>query len=270
MTGLTDYRDKVAVVTGASSGIGAALARELARRGMRIALVARRAGRLEQLALELRDLGGRTSVHVCDVSRRDAVEQAAGEVTAAWGGVDLLVNNAGYARHVLFKDHDLGDIEQLLATNTLGAIYWLKKVLPSMRARGRGWIVNLSSFAGKVGQPDEAAYSATKFAISGLSQALRHELAPLGIHVLCVHPVLVRTEMFTPEVLERMPQRSKRLFIDRSEFVAQTLRALERGAFDVTIPRRYRWIPVLHDLFPNLLGRVMARTKLEPLEDLTA
>src|SRR4029077_11110532 len=122
-------------------------------------------------------------------------------------GVDLLVNNAGYGRHVLFKDHDVADIERMLRTNLLGTVYGIKAVLPAMRARREGWIVNVSSVAGKLGQPDESAYSASKFAVTGLCAALASELEPLGIHVVTVYPALVRTEMFTPDVLARMPER---------------------------------------------------------------
>ena len=86
-----------------------------------------------------------------------------------------------------------------------------------MRARGEGWIVNVSSVAGKLGQPDESAYSASKFAVTGLSEALAYELAPLGIHVMTVYPALVRTEMFTPDVLARMPERVKRTFIEPAD-----------------------------------------------------
>jgi short-subunit dehydrogenase len=138
-----------------------------------------------------------------------------------------------------------------------------------MRARGEGWIVNVSSFAGKLGQPDEAAYSASKFAVTGLSEALAAEFAPLGIHVLCVHPVLVRTEMFTPEVLARMPQSTLRQFIEPGDFAERTLRALARGETDAVIPRRFGWVPVLRSLFPRLVGAGVARVKLASLPDVT-
>lgn len=261
-----DYRDQVAVVTGASSGIGEALARELARRGAALALVARRQARLEALAKEIEVAGGRASVHPCDVSEPEAVEATARDVLARWGRVDLLVNDAGSARHVLFQDQELADVAQLLRTNVLGAAAWILQVLPSMRERGRGAIVNISSFAGLVPQVDEAAYSATKAALSALSEALGHELATQGIHVMAVHPVLVRTEMFTPEVMARMPKGAARSFITAEAFVAELLRALERGERSVVIPRRYRWIPRLQTLFPRLLGRALARNRLAALE----
>ncbi len=267
MAGLEDVQGRVAVVTGASSGIGAALARELARRGARVALVARRRDRLDALASEIAAAGGEASVHACDVTQRSSVEAAARGVIERWQQIDLLVNNAGYVRHVLFADHDVDDIERMMQTNYMGAVHWIKQVLPPMRDRGQGWIVNVASFAGKAGQPDEAAYSATKFALAGLSEALGPELARDGISLLCVHPVLVQTEMFTPEVMARMPRGTEKRFMTAEEFARQTLAALARGEADVVIPRRYRGVLLLRALFPGPMRRVMGRVKLAALPD---
>jgi short-subunit dehydrogenase len=267
MAGLRDYRDKVAIVTGASSGIGAEMARTLAGRGMRVALVARRRERLAEVARSIEDGGGRPLIVSCDVGDRGEVDRALATVLSAWGAVDLLVNNAGTGRHILFADHDLDDIERMMRTNLFGTVYFLRAVLPTMRARGAGWIVNLSSLAGKIGQPDEAVYSATKFAVSGLSQALVHELGPLGIHVLSVHPVLVRTPMFTDEVMARMPKRVRNSLIEPAELCAGILTALERGQTDVVLPRRYGWVCALATLFPGWMGRKIGRVKMDAIEE---
>ncbi len=270
MAGLTRYLGAVGIVTGASSGIGAQLARDLASRGMRVALLARRLDRLEALAETIRTAGGEAFALGCDVADRASVEAAVRAVVERQGGVDLLVNNAGYGRHVLFKDHDVPDIERMLRTNVLGTVYGIKAVLPAMRARGRGWIVNVSSVAGKLGQPDEAAYSASKFAVAGLSEALAYELAPLGIHVMTVYPALVRTEMFTPEVLARMPTGAGVTFLEPAAFSARVLRALERGRYEVTVPRYVALAYAIRTLLPRLHRRMTARMRLPVLPDLTA
>ncbi len=269
MAGLADFRETVGIVTGASSGIGAQLARDLAARGMRVALLARRTERLDAVATQIRSAGGEAAVEACDVAERASVERAVGTVFGRWGRVDLLVNNAGYGRHVLFKDHDVADIERMMRTNYLGTVYATKAVLPEMRGRGRGWIVNVSSVAGKLGQPDEAAYSASKFAVAGLSEALSYELAPLGIHVMTVYPALVRTEMFTPAVLARMPERSIS-FLEPAVLSRAVLRALARGRHEVTVPRWVAVAYVLRVLLPRLHRRMTARIRLSVLRDLTA
>jgi short-subunit dehydrogenase len=209
-------------------------------------------------------------VHVCDVGERAQVEATVKDVLARWGGVDVLVNNAGYLRHVLFKDHDVEDIEAMIRVNYLGPVYWIKALLPTLRARGAGWIVNISSFAGVTPQPDEAAYSASKYALTGLSESIAYEFEPLGIHVMVVHPVLVRTELFTPEMSARMPRGSEGAFISTEAFVDDTLRALEKGETSIVVPRRFRAAPVLRTLFPRGVGRAMAKAKLADLPDLTS
>jgi hypothetical protein len=265
--GLTDYRDRVAFVTGASSGIGEQLARDLTARGMRVALVARRADRLATLAAAL---GGadRALALPADVGDATAVGRAVAAAHERFGRLDLVVNAAGVARHVLFKDHDLADVELLVRTNLLGTIYVLKAALPALRATGGGWIVNVSSVAGKLGQPDEAVYAATKFGVTGLSESIGYELAPLGIHVLTVYPALVRTEMFTPEILARMPERAKRTFMDAPAFCAAVLRALERGAHEVTVPSYVRVAYVMRAVLPALHRRIMRNLRLPVLPDL--
>jgi len=267
-TRLTDFRDRVALVTGASSGIGARLAGDLTARGVRVALVARRVERLEQLAAELGP--SRAMAIACDVSSRPAVEAAVARVLDHWGRLDLLVNNAGLARHGLFKDEDPDTFARLMEINYLGTVWTIRAVLPAMRRRGEGWIVNVSSVAGKLGQPDESAYTASKFAVTGLSEALACELAPLGIHVMTVYPALVRTEMFTPEVLARMPERVKRTFIEPAQLTAALLRGLERGAHEVTVPRYVGIAYLMRLLFPGYFRRMTADLRLPVLPDLRA
>jgi len=269
MPGLKDFRGTVGIVTGASSGIGEALARALARRGMRVALLARRRDRLDALAAAIASAGGEAAPVPCDVAERTSVEAATGTVLARWGRLDLLVNNAGYGRHVLFKDHDVGDIERMMRTNYLGTVYAIKAALPPMRAARRGWIVNVSSVAGKLGQPDEAAYSASKFAVTGLSEALAFELAPLGIHVTAVYPTLVRTELFTPEVLARMPKRLLSAFIEPPAFAEAVLRGLARGTHELVVPRNVGVAFVARALLPAFYRRMTARLRLPAIPDLT-
>ena len=265
-----ELRDRVVAVTGASSGIGAALARMLARRGATVALVSRRAKRLHALAAEIAAAGGSASVHPGDVADRAVVERSAEEILHQHGRIDGLVNSAGFVHHGLVKDHPPADVSRLVNVNLLGTLHWTQAVLPALRTRGAGWIVNVSSFAGLIPQPDEAVYSATKAAVTALSSALGQELAPLGIHVLVVHPVLVATDMFTPEVMARMPKGSERRFVSAEAFAEATLAALVRRERSVVIPRAYRWVVRLRALAPERFDRIVARTRLAALPDVTS
>jgi len=261
------FRDQVVAVTGASSGIGAALARALGRHGARVALVSRRAERLHALAAEIASAGGSASVHPGDVADRAVVERSAEEILHQYGRIDGLVNSAGFVHHGLLKDHPPADVSRLVHVNLLGTLHWTQALLPALRARGGGWIVNISSFAALIPQPDEAVYSATKAAVTALSGALGHELAPLGIHVLVAHPVLVETDMFTPEVMARMPKGSEGRFVSAMAFAEETLAALARGERSVVIPRIYRWVVRLRALAPDRFDRIVARTRLSVLSD---
>jgi short-subunit dehydrogenase len=268
MPGIEDVRDRVVVVTGASSGIGAALARAFAARGACVALVARRAERLHALAAEIAARGGAASVHPGDVADRALVERSAEEVLHQHGRADGLVNAAGFVHHGLVKDHPPADVARLVDVNLLGTLHWTQALVPALRQGRGGFLVNVSSFAGLIPQPDEAVYSATKAAVTAFSAALGHELAPLGVHVLAVHPVLVRTEMFTPEVMARMPAGSERRFISSEAFAEETLAALARGERSAVIPRAYRWVVRLRSLAPERFDRIVARTRLSVLPDL--
>ncbi|MBW2387202.1 MAG: SDR family NAD(P)-dependent oxidoreductase, partial [Deltaproteobacteria bacterium] len=117
MPGLNDVRGKIALVTGASSGIGEGLAKELARRGAKVALVARRKDRLENIASELTRDGHEARPYVCDIRNPEAIAETGSKVRDTWGEIDLLINSAGYGRHILFADHDSADIEEMMLTN---------------------------------------------------------------------------------------------------------------------------------------------------------
>src|SRR5262249_52929141 len=193
MTQLRSYKGLRALVTGASSGIGRALALRLAREGARVALVARRADELERLAAEIRVGGGETMVLPCDVAEAKQGADTAMRTREGGGGIDLLVNNAGYGHHRTFLEWSLEDIERMMRVNYLGSVYFTKALLPSMVEQRRGWVVFVASVAGKIAPPEESAYAATKFAMVGLAGSLSIEVEDAGVHVLTACPGLIRT-----------------------------------------------------------------------------
>jgi len=181
---------QVAVITGASSGIGEATARALAADGRRVALLARRLDRIERLAEELGD--GAVAIEA-DVTNRDSIVAAAGRVKDALGGADVLVNNAGVMLLGPFSSEQRADYERMIETNLLGAITTTAVFLEQLRDGG-GDVVNVSSVAGRTARPGNAVYAATKWGIGGWSEALRQELQP-EIRVIVIEPGAVATEL---------------------------------------------------------------------------
>lgn len=256
---LRSFRGIGAVVTGASSGIGRALALELAARGAGVALVARRADRLEAVADEIARAGGRALPLCADVSSRAEVENAAKRARAELGPIDLLVNNAGRARHAPFLDWDLDDAEAMLAVNLLGGMYWARAVLPEMLERRRGWLVFVASAAGKTGTPYESAYAASKFALVGLAESVSHEVEPRGLHVLTVIPGTFRTELFDAEGWAQMPAVARNMVREPEELARRVVRALQRGEHELYAPRRLRWAELVRGISPGLYRRIVRR-----------
>ena len=182
---------RVAVVTGASSGIGEATARALAADGHRVALVARRADRIEALANELGD--GVVAIEG-DVTDRDSIVAAADRVQQELGGADILVNNAGVMLTAPFGSDQRAEHRRMVETNLLGAMTATEVFLEQLRADGGGDLVNVSSVAGRVAPAGFAAYAATKWGINGWSEALRVELQP-DVRVTVIEPGAIATEL---------------------------------------------------------------------------
>ena len=254
-----------AVVTGASSGIGHALALRLARGGARLALVARRADRLEALARDIAAAGGEAMVVACDVADRAESFAAADRVLQRFGRVDLLVNNAGYGHHRRFLDWDLDDMERMMRVNYFGALYWTKALLPQMVAQRRGWLVFVASVAGKLGVPEESAYAASKFAMVGLAEALSYEVEDAGVQVLTVCPGTIRTEFFDEEALRRMPPVARRMMVEVEPLVDAIMAALAKGRYELTFPRFIASGYVVRVLAPGLMRRGTKRRTLDAL-----
>ncbi|MPY89096.1 MAG: SDR family oxidoreductase [Luteitalea sp.] len=186
----------VALVTGASSGFGLLISVELARRGLRVYASMRDLGRADRLRAAADQAGVRLELVELDVTRADSIERAAAEVKGAAGRIDVLVNNAGYGIGGAVEDLSMAELREQFETNFFGLVALTKVVLPGMRERRRGRIVNLSSIGGRIATPGLAAYNASKFAVEGFSEALRHELRPFQVFVSLVEPGMFRTDIF--------------------------------------------------------------------------
>ena len=191
---------KVVIVTGASSGIGAATSLACAHEGARVALAARRQIRLEAIGEKVQQAGGEALIVSTDVTNRSAIKELLNRVMERWGRIDVLVNNAARGLVAPFEETSAEELCDLFSTNVVSVLMMTQAVLPIMRRQQRGHIINVSSIAGRHGTPFRAAYSATKFALGGLTETLRQELKGTGIRVSLVYPVTTQTEFHEVEM----------------------------------------------------------------------
>lgn len=251
--------DRVVVVTGASSGIGWALAKELARQGAKVGLIARREDKLVELAAEIQKHGG-TSAHVAaDVGRREETLKAFQTLADKLGPVDVLVANAGVGRPTLLDPFNIEDVEAMFRVNLMGVIYSIEAVLPDMLRRGSGHLAAVSSMASYKGLPGESAYCASKAAVNTYMEGLRIQLRSRGIAVTTICPGFVLTPMTEPNEF-RMPW-----LIDADDAARRMARALDRRVKVFNFPwqmgvlmRLTRWLP------DRLIARTMSRYDKKP------
>ena len=188
-------KDRAALVTGASSGIGEATALMLADAGARVAVAARRRDRLEDVARRIRERGAEALVVEADFGVEAEAQRAVHETEQAFGRLDILVNNAGVMYLAPVADADLAHWRRMFEINVLGLIAATQAALPGMRERRDGHVVNIASTAGRIASPTGAAYSATKFGVVAFSEALRKEIYQDRVRVTVVEPGLVATEL---------------------------------------------------------------------------
>ncbi|KQM74398.1 oxidoreductase [Sphingomonas sp. Leaf20] len=216
---MQDLTGKVAVITGASSGIGEATARLLVSEGVRVVLVARRR---ERIAALVEDLGDAAVALTADVGDAAAVASVFAEVERRFGGLDLLFNNAGLGVNARFEASDPADWKRMIDVNLYGVLHCTQAAIPLMRGRAGAMISSVSSVGGRYGTESWSVYSATKFAVVGFHDALRKELGGEGIRVSVIEPGAVWTE-FGQNVSDAMRERRESLDALTSEDVAQAL-----------------------------------------------
>ena len=262
-------RDAVALVTGGSRGLGLALGRELARQGCRLAICARDEAELAVAKSDLERHGAEVLTLVCDVAERDQVAAMVEAVTQRYGRIDVLVNNAGVIVVAPLAALTEADLERVMAINFWGIVNTTLAVLPGMRERNRGRIVNITSIGGKIAVPHMLPYTCAKFAAVGFSAGLRAELADTGISVTTVVPGLMRTGSYlhaefggdqpaeyrwfalgasAPYPVTISPERAARLILD----------AAKRGAAECSFPFTATIADRVSGLLPGVTAAVVA------------
>jgi NAD(P)-dependent dehydrogenase (short-subunit alcohol dehydrogenase family) len=258
-----------AVVTGAGSGIGRALAQQLAAAGSALAIADIDEKGLVETAASLPRKEAGFSTHVLDVSDEAGVRSFAEDVVARHGRVTLLINNAGVALIGTFEELSLDDVRWLMGINFWGVVYGVKYFLPILKQQPRAHIVNLSSVFGIIGPVGQSAYSASKFAVRGFTESIRHELEGTSVFVSCVHPGGIRTPIAKHARLgANAPRRKHEEAIARFDQLTPTspeaaaariLRGVERREPRILIGKDARQIDIVQRLRPATYWKMMAK-----------
>ena len=270
-----DFDGKVVLITGGSRGLGLVLARELGSRGAKIAICARDLGELQRAKDDLESRGIEVFEAVCDVRDQDQVEHLVSDVRARFGRIDVLINNAGVIQVGPLEAQTQLDFEEAMRVHFWGPFYAIQTVLPEMRDRGEGRVVNISSIGGKIAVPHLAPYCASKFALAGLSSALHAELRKDNIFITTVYPGLMRTGSHINALFKGQNEKEFALFsimnglpltsLSAENAARQIVNAAARGDAELVISPQAKLAATVNALLPNTTASVLAATnKLLP------
>jgi short-subunit dehydrogenase len=269
-----NLRGGVAVVTGAASGIGAALARGLAAKSCDLALADRDVAGLATSAAAARERGVKVSEHVLDVADAKAIATLPDQVLAQHGRINVLINNAGVALGGTFAQTDLADFEWLMNINFYGVVRMTHAFLPFLQREQAAQIVNISSIFGIIAPPGQTAYCASKFGVRGFSESLRHELLDSSIGVTVVHPGGVATNIAenarnpkglnSDEVEQRRARARQMLTLNPDIAAATIIDGIERRADRVLIGSDAKRVALIQRLFPVRYWRIIRRAAPAP------
>ncbi|MGO1059391.1 SDR family oxidoreductase [Planococcus sp. FY231025] len=227
---------KTAIITGASSGIGQATAKELARKGYSVMLAARREDRLVQLKQEIEAIGGTAEFKATDVTSADEMQALADATIEKFGRIDVLVNNAGLMPLSFMNKRKIGEWDQMVDVNIKGVLYGIAAVLPQMEEQKSGHIINVASVAGHDVTPGSAVYSGTKFAVRAITEGLRQELDPeMDIRATIISPGAVATELSThitdQDILDMFASGGEMKFLEAVDIARAISYAVEQPAY---------------------------------------
>ena len=262
-----DFKNRSVLITGASSGIGKQTAIEFAKLGSNIILVARRKEKLDELASELEKFNVSILVCQCDVSNKEQVKEMSKTVLEKFDSIDVLVNNAGFAIYGSVKDLSIDEIESQMETNYFGMMYCIKNFLPLMLKKKSGHIVNVASVAASFGLPGIASYCASKFAMLGFSEGLKHELKDTGVGITVVSPIMVRTDFFDHSSFEKMPKYSPTSL--SSKTVAKAIvKAANSSRLEIIVPSVVRSAVWLKHTFPYFINPILGKSFKKQLDSI--
>ena len=253
-------RGKIVTITGASGGLGEQIARQAAKSGARLVLIARSLDKLEKIRSELsKEYNGDVYIYTLDVSNRKAVEETFTRIQKEVGDTDVLVNNAGFGIFEKVLDADLKDAEAMINTNVVGLIACTKMVLPAMVENKSGHIINIASQAGKMATPKSSVYSATKHAVLGFTNSLRMEMHSEHVFVTSVNPGPIKTNFFSIADKEGTYLKNiERLMIDPVKLAGKITKIMLKNKREINAPGWMNAGSKIYSLLPRTvetLGR---------------
>jgi short-subunit dehydrogenase len=255
---MKEFKDKVAVITGASSGIGKQLAFDLASLGCKVVLIARNKENLLKAKKEIGQIKTEVMAISCDVTDKKQVKEMAEQVLKKFGRIDLLINDAGYGNYRKIDDAAIEDFESMMATNYLGTVYCIKSFLPVMRRQGEGHIVNIASMVALIGFPGFSAYGASKWAVLGFSESLYNELYGSSINLTVVCPSGVDTNFFSNPTFDSYKRLGVKM-LKPVEVSRATINAIKGDKFFVVVPSHRKIIRLIKAIAPGLVNSVLRK-----------
>ena len=252
-----NFKNKIVVITGASSGIGEAAAEQFAKRGANLVLVARRKEKLEQVEQKLSKYSIKTLIQVCDVSDKQQVKQMSEKVIETFSKIDILVNNAGFVIYGKVEELSIEDIESQMKTNYFGTINCTKHFLPYFLKQNSGHMINVASVGGSFGVPGIASYCATKFAMLGFSEGLHHELHGTNVGVTVVSPIMVRTSLFDHPSFKNFTKHATGISLSADTVANAIIKASDSSKLEIVVPSYVRIGIWFKQTFPFLINPII-------------
>lgn len=264
---MKDLNNKVAVITGAGGGVGSALAKELAAQGCHLALVDISEPALLKTAAELEDHNVEVSIHVTDITSKEAMSTLPSAVLAVHGKVNILVNNAGITYQKSFATHSIEDWERITDINWWGVIYGCHYFLDALKAAGEAHIVNLSSMSAFVGLPGQTSYCATKAAVKLLSESMWAEMEKFNIGVTSVHPGAIKTEMIQAtlknsddvDAATRNYELAQRIGVTPEHVAGRIVNAIRKNQLRIRVGKDAVLLDLLKRWFPVGLQKLLRK-----------
>jgi len=255
------FKGKVALITGGSSGIGKEVAKELLKEGCRVLIIGKTKSKVQGTLKELKSISDNCSGYVCDINDEKRVKYLVNDVLKENKfQIDILINCAGFSYYKEFTELEDEEIKEIVSTNLLGTLYFCKYIIPFMEKQGNGHIVNVASVAGRIGFPKMSVYCASKFGVVGFSECLYYELKKKGINVTLICPGAVNTDFYRDESFKRFPHTERHKKVMTPEYVAKQIKkAIENNEFEVILPKLFKYKIMFKDVLKKFAMRYISK-----------